>query len=57
MELKRRDSAVPGHHEFYIEDGGEEYVLLRVKNGRVEKQKRLAAERAAQAPTPPSENG
>jgi hypothetical protein len=46
MEIKRRDSASnPELHEFYIEDGGEEYVFHVVKQGRVAKQQRLAAEK------------
>jgi len=46
MEIKRRDSASnPELHEFYVEDNGEEYVFHVVKQGKVAKQQRLAAEK------------
>jgi len=53
MDVKRRDNPNTGLHEFYLEDDGEQYVLLAVKPGRVEKQKRLAAERKSQENQPP----
>lgn len=51
MELGRRDNPDTGLHEFYVEDNGELYVFHAVKPGRVEKQKRLAAEQAQQQST------
>lgn len=54
--LGRRDNPASGLHEFYVEDDGELYVFHVVKQGRVEKQKRLAAERKTQEqPQPPAE--
>jgi hypothetical protein len=51
MEIKRRDSASnPEMHEFYISDGGEEYVFHVVKRGKVAKQQRLAAEQQQAQP-------
>lgn len=52
MELARRDNPDTGLHEFVIVDNGEEYVFHVVKAGRVEKQKRLAAERQSQENQP-----
>lgn len=57
MELKRRDNPDTGLHEFYVDDNGEEYVFHAVKQGRVEKQKRLAAERRAAQPADTSSEG
>lgn len=54
MDVKRRDNPNTGLHEFYVEDDGEQYVILAVKPGRVEKQKRLAAERKSQENQPPA---
>jgi hypothetical protein len=51
MEIKRRDNPDTGLHEFYVEDNGEQYVFHVVKQGRVEKQKRLASERQQQQPS------
>ena len=48
-EIQRRDNPASGLHEFVIVDNGEEYVFHVVKQGRVEKQKRLAAEKAKQS--------
>lgn len=45
IEIHRRDNPGTGLHEFVIVDGGEEYVFHVVKQGRVEKQKRLAGEK------------
>jgi hypothetical protein len=53
MKLARRDNPNTGLHEFVIVDNGEEYVFHVVKPGRVEKQKRLAAERQSQENEPP----
>lgn len=48
IEIQRRDNEASGLHEFVLVDNGEEYVFHVVKSGRVEKQKRLAAERQQQ---------
>lgn len=57
LELGRRDNPATGLHEFYVEDNGEVYVFHAVKQGRVEKQKRLAAERAKEAQSSQGEQG
>lgn len=58
LNLGRRDNPATGLHEFYLEENGEVYPFFAVKPGRVEKQRRLAQERAAkqasqQAEQPP----
>ena len=55
IEIKRRPTpGIPGTTEFYLDDNGEHYPIARVKDGAVEKQQRLAAERNAAAE--PDEN-
>ena len=49
IEIIRRDNEASGLHEFVIVDNGEEYPFMAVKQGRVEKQKRRAAEKAKAA--------
>ena len=46
VDIIRRDNDASGLHEFVLVDNGEEYVFHVIKQGRVEKQKRRAAEKA-----------
>lgn len=57
LTLGRGDNTATGLHEFFVEDNGEKYVFLAVKPGRVEKQKRLAAEKANEAESSQGEQG